>query len=111
MPTLTIEGKGSFDVDAGTRLVNALKSHGGDPLHRCGGMARCTTCKVEFLSGEPEIMTEAEKAKLEAKGDLGKYRLSCQCLVNSDMHVKVLNPFNESGLDDPGPDLADEIEP
>ena len=111
MPTLTIEGKGSFEVEAGTRLVNALKANGGDPLHRCGGKARCTTCRVEFLGGEPEAMTDAERAKLEAKGDLGKYRLSCQCLVDADMRVKVLNPFGESGLGDPGPAPANEIEP
>ena len=111
MPTLKIEGKGSFEVKAGTRLVNALKENGGDPLHRCGGKARCTTCKVEFLSGEPEKMTDAEKAKLEAKGDLGKYRLSCQCLVEEDMHVKVLHPFADSGLDDPGPKPEDHVTP
>jgi ferredoxin len=110
MPTLTIEGKGSFEIAAGTRLVNALEANGGEPLHRCGGKARCTTCRVEFLSGEPETMTDAEKAKLEAKGDLGKYRLSCQCTVDVDMHVKVLNPFSESGLDDPGPVPADVVE-
>ena len=111
MPTLIIEGKGTDEVAAGTRLVNALEANGGEPLHRCGGKARCTTCRVEFISGEPETMTEAEKAKLETKDALGKYRLSCQCLVDSDMHVKVLNPFSESGLDDPGPTPAYHIEP
>ncbi len=111
MPTLTIEGKGKFEIAVGTRLVNALEANGGEPLHRCGGKARCTTCKVEFVSGEPETMTEAEKAKLEAKGDLGKYRLSCQCTVDADMHVKVLQPFSESGLEDPGPAPADVVEP
>ncbi len=111
MPKLTIEGVGTFEVEKGTRLVLALKENGGDPLHRCGGNARCTTCRVEFLEGEPEIMTEAEKIKLEAQGNLGKFRLSCQCSVEQDMRVKVLMPFGESNLDDPGPQPEKHITP
>ena len=111
MPKLIIDGVGEFEVPVGTRLVNALEDHGGEPLHRCGGYARCTTCRVEFLAGEPEQMTEAEKEKLESQGNLGRFRLSCQCRVDHDMHVKVLNPFSASGLDDPGPRPEDHITP
>ncbi len=112
MPKLIIEGVGEFEVPVGTRLVNALEDHGGEPLHRCGGYARCTTCRVEFLAGEPEFMTEAEKAKLEnKKGSPGNFRLSCQCKVDHDMHVKVLMPFSESGLEDPGSRPEDHITP
>lgn len=111
MPVLTIEGVGSVDVEKGTRLVLALEDHGGEPLHRCGGYARCTTCRVEFLAGEPESMTAAEKAKLEEQGNLGNFRLSCQCTVEHDMHVRVLKPFSQSGLDDPGPRPQDHVTP
>jgi ferredoxin len=112
MPELRIEGVGKFEVPAGTRLVIALKDNGGEPLHRCGGYARCTTCRVEFLAGEPETMTEAERLRLENKqGDLSDFRLSCQCKVNNDMHVKVLFPFSKSGLDDPGPRPEDHVTP
>jgi ferredoxin len=111
MPKLTIEGVGVFEVQEGVRLVNALEDNGGEPLHRCGGYARCTTCRVEFLEGEPEEMTAAEKSKLESQGNLGKFRLSCQCTVDMDMHVKVLMPFSDSGLDDPGPRPEDHVTP
>jgi ferredoxin len=111
MPKLKIENVGEFEVEAGTRLVLALEDNGGEPLHRCGGFARCTTCRVEFLAGEPESMTEAEKTKLESQGNLGKFRLSCQCTVDQDMHVRVLKPFSESGLDDPGPRPEDHVTP
>lgn len=112
MPNLKIEGTGEYEVTAGTRLVNALEDNGGEPLHRCGGYARCTTCRVEFLDGEPEHMTEAEKSKLESKKNaLGVFRLSCQITVDHDMHVKVLLPFSESGLDDPGPRPEDHVTP
>ena len=112
MPKLIIEGVGEFDVPEGTRLVNALEDNGGEPLHRCGGYARCTTCRVEFFAGEPESMTEAERLKLEnKKAESGNFRLSCQCTVDHDMHVKVLLPFSESGLDDPGPRPEDHVTP
>jgi ferredoxin len=58
MPTLTVEGFGSVTVEAGTRLVNAIEQGAKvDILHACGGNARCTTCRVEFLSGEPTKAT------------------------------------------------------
>ena len=59
----------------------------------------------------PAKETEAEKAKLENQDSLGKYRLSCQCTVDHDMHVKVLMPFSESGLDDPGSRPKDHMTP
>jgi ferredoxin len=111
MPKLTIDGVGEFVIQDGTRLVNALLDHGGDPLHRCGGYARCGTCLVEFISGEPDTMTEAEKNKLKNLESPGKSRLSCQCTVDQDMHVKVLKPFSESGYEKPGPRPKDHITP
>ena len=111
MPKLKIENVGEFEIQKGTRLVLALEGNGGEPLHRCGGYARCTTCRVEFMAGEPETMTQAEKEKLESQRNLGKFRLSCQCTVDQDMHVKVLMPLSESGLDDPGSRPEDQVTP
>jgi ferredoxin len=80
MPKLTVESVGTFDVPAGKRLVLALEDEAGqDQLHACGGNARCTTCRVEFVAGEPAAMTVAEKTVLAAKG-LSGVRLSCQIL-------------------------------
>ena len=54
MPKLTVEGYGSFEVPDGKRLVLAIEQDAGvDILHACGGNARCTTCRVEFIEGEP----------------------------------------------------------
>src|SRR5688572_21463297 len=78
MPKLTVEGVGEFEVPEGKRLVLALEDEAKiDQLHACGGNARCTTCRVEFVSGEPDKMTEAEKNVLAARG-LSGVRLSCQ---------------------------------
>ena len=60
MATLTVEGYGAFDVPAEKRLVLALVDEAGvDQLHACGGNCRCTTCRVEFVSGEPSRFTKA----------------------------------------------------
>src|SRR6476469_5611182 len=102
MPKLTVEGAGEFEVPAGKRLVLALTDQAGvDQLHACGGNARCTTCRVEFVSGEPATMTEAEKAVLLAKGLTG-VRLSCQIVCDHDMTVKVISRFEGSGRVDAG---------
>ena len=81
MPQLTVEDAGTFDVPDGKRLVLALTDEAKiDQLHACGGVGRCTTCRVTFVSGEPQKMTEAERAILTERGliDTPGLRLSCQ---------------------------------
>jgi ferredoxin len=111
MPKLTVEGVGEFEVAAGKRLVLALTDDAKvDQLHACGGNARCTTCRVEFIAGEPERMTEAEKAVLAAKGATG-VRLSCQIACDGDMSVRCISRLAGSGRIDAGKRPLDEIAP
>ncbi|HEX4606940.1 MAG TPA: 2Fe-2S iron-sulfur cluster-binding protein [Urbifossiella sp.] len=113
MPKLTVEGTEAFEVPAGKRLVLALTDEAGvDQLHACGGNARCTTCRVEFVSGEPEKMTEAEKTVLAAKGlTTPGVRLSCQLACEADMTVRVISRLTGSGRADAGKRPADAITP
>jgi ferredoxin len=111
MPRIEVEGFGAFEAGEKTRLVRAIEGNGIDILHRCGGFARCTTCRVRFIEGEPERMTEAERNKLEEKGELGEVRLSCQILCDHDMKVHVVNRFHLTDLSDPGPEPEEEITP
>ncbi len=111
MPVLSIEGVGKFDVQKGTKLLNALVEHGGNPRYSCDGKSKCRECRVEFIEGEPKEMTKAERSKLKDKGVLGKYRLSCQCLIKEDMHVKVLNPYTKRKKKNKNPDLSKKIKP
>ncbi len=90
------------EVAKGTRLVNAIEANGVDILHRCGGNARCTTCKVAFVSGAPASITEAEKGKLAESGLAGTARLSCQIQCNQDMTVRVLGTVTSTGMSDAG---------
>ncbi len=81
-----------------------------DQLHACGGKARCTTCRVEFIDGEPAKMTVAEKTVLAAKG-LSGVRLSCQILCDHDMTVRAISRLAGSGRADAGGPPAAHIEP
>ena len=110
MPTLEIEGATTVEVEAGKRLVLAIEEAGVDIMHACGGNARCTTCRVEFLGGEPERMTVAERDKL-AERQLAGVRLSCQIQCQSDMNVRVVQRLSESGRPDPGATPAEDITP
>ena len=111
MPKLTVEGVGEFEVPQGKRLVLALTDEAGiDQLHACGGNAKCTTCRVEFVDGEPDRMTVAEKDVLQARGVSG-VRLSCQILCDHDMSVRAISRFEGSGRKDSGSRPADDIQP
>ena len=111
MPKLTVEGYGAVDVESGKRLVNAIEQDAGvDILHACGGNARCTTCRVEFVAGEPDRMTAAEKNVLTARNVSG-VRLSCQIVCDRDMTVRANSRLSGSGRADPGPPPASQITP
>lgn len=111
MPKLTVEGFPTVDVEPGKRLVLAIEQDAGvDILHACGGNARCTTCRVEFISGEPTKMTKAEKMKMEERGLTG-VRLSCQITADHDMAVRAISRLAGSGRPDPGRTPEPTIQP
>ena len=111
MPKLTVEGFNAVEVEDGKRLVLAIEQDAGvDILHACGGNARCTTCRIEFIEGEPSTMTAAEKERLAAKGLTG-VRLSCQILSDHDMTVRAISRLEGSGRPDPGRTPEDIITP
>jgi ferredoxin len=111
MPKLTVEGFETVEVSAGKRLVLAIEQDARvDVLHACGGNARCTTCRVEFIDGEPSTTTVAEQQVLAAKGVTG-VRLSCQIICDHDMTVRAISRLTGSGRPDPGPTPAPEITP
>ena len=79
MATVEMEGIGRTSAQDGQRLVLAIMDAGVDILHRCGGNARCTTCRVQILDGDPGPMTDAERDKLATLDEIPpNMRLSCQ---------------------------------
>lgn len=99
MPIVTIDGGSSFEVQAGTKLVLAIEDNAIDILHRCGGNARCTTCRVQIISGDagPVGTLEAERLAREV-GLSPDIRLSCQIRVESDLTVAVLQRSAATGM-------------
>ena len=96
----TANGQVAFEAEEGRKLVLAIEDNGIDILHRCGGNARCTTCRVEVLAGDPGEIGEAEKAILATKTDLDDHtRLSCQVRIMDDLHVQVINQASVKGID------------
>src|SRR5437660_6682209 len=91
MPQITVEGEEPFEAPAGKRLVLCIEDAGIDILHRCGGQALCTTCRVEVLQGDVPPISEVEIEALEEPEMIEKYRLSCQIRVQSDLKVRVAN--------------------
>ena len=111
MPKLVVEGVGEFEVPEGKRLVLALEQDAGiDQLHACGGNARCTTCRVEFVAGEPDRMTVAERDVMAARS-LSGIRLSCQIVCDHEMTIRAISRLAGSGRKDAGHEPAAEIEP
>jgi len=107
----TADGAKEFECESGRKLVLCLEEEGIDILHRCGGNARCTTCRVELIEGDLGEMREPEQAVLSTKTDLGpNTRLSCQNRVEGDLQVRVINQVSVSGVD-AGPRPAEENTP
>lgn len=99
MPIVTVEGETSFEVADGTKLVLAIEDAGIDIMHRCGGNARCTTCKVQVISGHTGPMQDLERERLAREESLGPdIRLACQLRVHGDLTVNVLGRASALGV-------------
>ena len=96
----TATGLVETEAPEGKKLVLTLEDAGIDILHRCGGNARCTTCRVEVLEGDPGEMGELERNRLAMEAELApNVRLSCQIRVKNDLKVRVINQVSVRGID------------
>ncbi len=111
MPKIQAEtANGLIETEApqGKKLVLTIEDAGIDILHRCGGNARCTTCRVEIIEGDPGEMGELERNRLAVEAELApNVRLSCQIRINNDLRVRVINQASVRGMD-AGPRPLDE---
>jgi ferredoxin len=96
----TATGTQVIEAPEGKKLVLAIEDAGIDILHRCGGNARCTTCRVEVLEGDPGEMGELEQNRLAMEAELADHiRLSCQIRVKDELKVRVINQASVRGMD------------
>jgi len=95
----TAGGLKTLEADEGRKLVLAIEDGGVDILHRCGGNAKCTTCRVEVLEGDAGEMREAERERLARETGLAEnVRLSCQVRVSGDLKVRVIRQESTDGI-------------
>jgi ferredoxin len=100
-----VAGDRDVCIASGRRLVLGLEDAGVDILHRCGGNARCATCRVEVLDGDTSAMTPWEDTRLSQVTDRKETtRLACQVRVESPLVVAVANRLSaHPEMSDPGP--------
>lgn len=110
MPRVTVDGK-TVEVSEDKRLVLAIEEAGVEIGHRCGGNARCTTCRVSFDSGEPDTITRPEYDKLRERELLSTHRLSCQIVCSQDMVCHSVMTLQNQGWTDTGPALEPTVTP
>jgi ferredoxin len=104
----TATGPVEIDAPEGKKLVLAIEDAGIDILHRCGGNARCTTCRVELLEGDAGPMGDLERNRLSVEAELApNVRLSCQIHLSNDLKVRVINQVSTRGME-AGPRPLDE---
>ncbi len=111
---LTVDGASTYDVPADKRVVLALEDEAGlDQLHACGGVGKCTTCRVTVIDGLASPITGKEQETLKAReldGTPG-LRLSCQMTMVGDLTLKAESRLQGSGRKDAGSRPADAVEP
>lgn len=89
--TFTGKARGEAELEQESSLLSAANQGGVNLTHRCGGHARCGTCKVNIESGE-ENLSPAGTAEtrilkiLHAKED---QRLACQTWAKGNVCCKV----------------------
>ncbi len=99
MHTLTVldgaKGEHTLEVEHGTSLREAMRTHGVSPhgpiteVVNCGGRGHCTLCRVEIVSGAPEPTQWLDETL--AEHDWG--RLACVIPIRHDMTVRLTQPF------------------
>ena len=94
MAKLIVQNLGSLtiNVSAPQTVLQAIQTTGLDWMHACGAKGRCTTCRVEIISGMANLSPEtAPELKYREASRLKKTeRLTCQVTVlQGEVKVKV----------------------
>lgn len=88
MTTLTVLPSGkTYDVAAGTSIMNALLAAGEAIAHKCSGNASCGSCHIFVTEGRKTIsrIQKLENEKLDTLVGVGsKSRLACQAVLGEE---------------------------
>jgi ferredoxin len=93
MVKIRFEGRveGTVEQDPGVSLLAAALGTNLPLKHRCGGHARCGTCRAIVEEGAEHLspMADIERQVLEILGADPRERLCCQSLARGDIHLRV----------------------
>jgi 2Fe-2S ferredoxin len=88
MTTLTVLPSGkTYDVVAGTSVLQALLAVGENIAHKCEGQAKCGSCHLFVQEGRKSLskIQRIENEKLDTLVGIGsKSRLACQAVLGED---------------------------
>jgi 2Fe-2S ferredoxin len=93
MPKITFLPEGiEIETSEGETLLDVALDNDIELDHNCGGNCACSTCHVIVESGLERlnpISGDEDEMLEEADGLTKKSRLSCQCVVNGDLTVRI----------------------
>ncbi|MDQ3395644.1 MAG: (2Fe-2S)-binding protein [Bacteroidota bacterium] len=94
MPDIVIENLNNIKLPANNNAKNVLEiihSHFIDWMHACGGKGRCTTCKMQVISGMKNLsnLSKFEQQCFESEKLTENERLACQAKLLGDVVVRV----------------------
>jgi 2Fe-2S ferredoxin len=88
MTTLTVMPSGkTYDVAAGTTLLQALMDTGEPVQHKCDGKAKCGSCHLFVQEGRKTLskIQKLENEMLDTLVGIGsKSRLACQAVLGTE---------------------------
>ncbi|MDH4247197.1 MAG: adenylate/guanylate cyclase domain-containing protein, partial [Deltaproteobacteria bacterium] len=91
MAKVVFEGEKEIEVTApNISLLEVALSNGINHLHACGGLGRCSVCRVEVLE-HPEHLcprTRQEEKFAEQYGLAKNQRLACQATIHGNVVVR-----------------------
>lgn len=81
-----------FSIEEGETILEASLRAGIPHAHACGGLARCSTCRVWIVEGLEYCgeRTESERAIAGPLGFGAEVRLACQTKVSGDLKLRRL---------------------
>jgi adenylate cyclase len=91
-PQLTHANGRTMPMLPGATVLETLRANGIPHASVCGGRARCTTCRIQVLSGSENLPEPAglEAAALARIGAAEGVRLACQVRPTADISVMPL---------------------
>jgi len=92
MPRIDYGGGLTIDAPEGMTVLEASLQHGLDHRAACGGVGRCTTCRVEIIEGAQNCppMSDGDREVL-ALADFGpNIRLGCSLRPTGDIKIRLL---------------------